>query len=57
MTKFWHANCMTSIRSHRTPLLYSVDQIEINCGSVWTKKNMLTHYHYHARFIIIKKEG
>ena len=24
MTCFWHANCMTSLRGHRTPLLQSV---------------------------------
>ena len=24
MTRLWHANCMTSLRGHRTPLVYSI---------------------------------
>ena len=49
MTWFWHANCMTSLRGHRTPLLFNTTN---NCLKMFFGTGLKNQFRYGQRVSI-----
>ena len=45
MTRFWHANCMTSLRGYRTPLSHKSQIAIILIYALWPSENSATTAH------------
>ena len=52
MIRFWHSNCMTSLRGHRTPLQYSVVNLMQNVTKIFATKNAVSELKSNADAVL-----